>query len=142
VPALAVLSVAFGIGANSVFWGLIDLLILRPVSVPHPEELVRLSTISPTGNAGDNRLLFSTFQTLHDRSDVFEGIFAWNDDALRNMQSGDARYLGEVDEVSGDFFRTLGEPPLLGRLINDSDVGVGSAQSTRVAVLRAFSLIV
>jgi hypothetical protein len=92
VPALAVLSVAFGIGANSVFWGLIDLLILRPVSVPHPEELVRLSTISPTGNAGDNRLLFSTFQTLHDRSDVFEGIFAWNDDALRNMQSGDAKH--------------------------------------------------
>ncbi len=135
VPALAVLSVAFGIGANSVFFGLIDLLILRPVPVPHPEELVRLSTISPTGSAGDDRLLFPMFRALHDRGDVFEGIFAWNDDALRNMQSGDARYLGGVDEVSGDFFRTLGARPLLGRLINDGDVALGSAQSARVAVL-------
>lgn len=135
VPALAVLSVAFGISANSAFFGLIDLLILRPVAVPHPEELVRVSTISPTGSAGDDRLLLSTFQVLHDRSDVFAGIFAWNDDALRNMQSGDARYLGEVDEVSGDFFRTLGERPLLGRWINDGDVSLGSAHSVRVAVL-------
>jgi predicted permease len=135
VPALAVLSVAFGIGANSVFFGLIDLLILRPIAVPHPEELVRVSTISPTGSAGDYRLLLPMFQALHDRGDVFEGIFAWNDDALRNMQSGDVRFLGEVDEVSGDFFRTLGERPLLGRLINDGDVALGSGQSARIAVL-------
>lgn len=135
VSALAVLSVAFGISVNSAFFGLIDALILRPIPVSHPEELVRVSTISPTGKTGDYRLLLSMFQALRDRSNVFTGVFAWNDDALRNMQSGNVRYLGEVDEVSGDFFRTLDERPRLGRWINDADVDLGSGQSAQVAVL-------
>jgi predicted permease len=135
VSALAILSVGFGISVNSVFFGLIDLLILRPVPVSHPEELVRVSTISPTGRVGDDRLLLSTFQALHDRSNVFAGLFAWNDDALRNVQAENGRYLGEVDEVSGDFFRTLGEQPLLGRWIDNADVELGSGRSAQVAVL-------
>ena len=135
VSALTVLSVALGIGVNSALFDLIDLLILRPVPVSHPEELVKVSTISPTGRAGNDRLLIPMFQALHDRSDVFIGLFAWNDDALRNLQTENVRYMGEVDEVSGDFFSTLGERPMLGRWINNADVDLGSGQSAQVAVL-------
>lgn len=135
VSALAVLSLALGISVNSTFFGLIDILILRPLPIPHPERLVRVSTISPTGTTGDDRVLLSVFQALHDRSDVFAGTFAWDDDALRNMQSEGVRYLGGVNEVSSGFFPTLDEQPLLGRWINDGDVDLGSGQSARVAVL-------
>ncbi|HKW17047.1 MAG TPA: ADOP family duplicated permease [Terriglobales bacterium] len=135
VSGLAVVSVAFGIGVNSVFFGLIDLVMLRPVPVSHPEELVRVSSISPTGTVGDDRLLLSMFQALRAGNHVFAGMFAWNDDALRNMQVGNSRFLGEVDEVSGDFFPTLGEQPLLGRWINNADVDLGSGRSALVAVL-------
>ena len=135
VSVMAVLSLALGISVNSTFFGLIDILILRPLPVPHPERLVRVSTISPTGTAGDDRVLLSVFQSLHDRRDVFDGMFAWNDDALRNVQSEGVRYLGGVNEVSSGFFPTLDEQPLLGRWINDGDVDLGSGQSARVAVL-------
>ena len=135
VSALVVLSLALGISVNSTFFGLIDILILRALPVPHPEQLIRVSTTSPTGTAGDDRVLLSAFQSLHDRSDVFGGIVAWDDDALRNMQSEGVRYLGGVNEVSSGFFPTLDERPILGRWINDSDVDLGSGQSARVAVL-------
>lgn len=115
VTALAVVSLTLGISVNSTFFGLIDILILRPLPVPHPERLVRVSTISPTATAGDDRVPLSAFQSLHDRSDVFDGIFAWDDDALRNMQSEGVRYLGGVNEVTSGFFPTLDELPLLGR---------------------------
>ena len=135
VSTLAVLSLALGISVNSTFFGLIDILILRPLPVPHPEQLVRVSTISPSGTTGDDRVLLSEYQALHDRSDVFTGTFAWDDDALRNMQSEGVRYLGGVNVVSSGFFPALDEQPLLGRWINDADVDLGSGQSARVAVL-------
>jgi predicted permease len=133
--ALAVLSLALGISVNSAFFGLVDILILRPMPVPHPEQLVRLSTISPTGTVGDDRILMSMFQAIHDRSSSFAGLFAWDDDALRNMQSEGVRYPGGDNEVSSGFFPTLDEQPLLGRWINDGDVDLGSGQSAQVAVL-------
>lgn len=135
VSALAILSVAFGISMVTVFWGLVDVLMLRPISAPHPEQLVKISTVSPTGREGDDRLTLAAFQQLHDRSRAFSGLFAWNDDALRNLQAGDTRFLGDANEVSGDFFRSLGERPLLGRWIDESDVSLGSAESAPVAVI-------
>ncbi len=135
VSALAVLSIALGIAVNSSFFGLVDVLILRSVDVPHPEQLVRVSTVSPTGRPGDDRLLLSMFKEIQERSNVFAGVFAWDDDALRNMQAEGVRFLGSVNEVSGEFFRTLEEQPLLGRGIEDRDVNIGSGQSAAVAVL-------
>lgn len=135
ISVLAVLSLALGISVNATIFGLIDILILRQLPVSHPEQLVRVSTVSPTGTIGDDRVLISAFQALHDRSDVFAGIFAWDDEALRNIQSEGVRYPGVVNEVSSGFFSTLDEQPLLGRWINDGDVDLGSGQSARVAVL-------
>lgn len=135
VSGLAVLSIAFGVSVNSAFFGLINAVILRPIPVPHPEELVRVSTISPSGRVGDDRLLLSMFQILHDHNAVFSSLVAWNDDALRNMQAGSIRFLGEVDEVSGDFFATFEDRPLIGRWINNGDVDLASGNSAQVAVL-------
>ncbi|HXW89176.1 MAG TPA: ADOP family duplicated permease [Terriglobales bacterium] len=135
VPILAVLALALGITVNATFFGLIDAIILRPIPVLHPDELVRVLTLSPTGRIFDDRLTLPMFQALRDRSHVFAGIFAWEDDGLRNMRVGDARFLGLVDQVTGDFFRTVGGSPLMGRWIIPSDVDLGTGQSSPVAVL-------
>ena len=134
VSILAVLSIALGISVNSSFFGLVDILILRPLHVPHPEQIVRLSTVTPAGRS-DDRLLLSMFQEVRNRTNVFTGLFAWNDDALRNLQAEGVRFLGGVNEVSGDFFRTLDAQPFLGRLIYNSDVELGAGESAHVAVL-------
>jgi len=134
-PILAVLALALGITVNATFFGLIDAIILRPIPVPHPEELVRVSTLSPTGRIFDDRLTLPMFQALHDRSHVFAGMFAWTDDGLRNMRVGNDRFLGSVDEVTADFFRTLGGSPLMGRWITPSEVDLGPGRSSPVAVL-------
>jgi putative ABC transport system permease protein len=135
VPILAVLALALGITVNSTFFSLIDAVILRPIAVPHPEELIRVSTLSPTGRIFDDRLTISMFQALRDRSHVFAGVFAWSNDGLRNMRVGNDRFLGLVDQVTGDFFRTVGGAPLMGRWIAPSDVDLGTGQSSPVAVL-------
>jgi len=135
VPILAVLALALGITVNATFFGLIDAIILRPVPVPHREELVRVSTLSPTGRIFDDRLTIPMFQALHDRSHVFAGVFAWTDDGLRNMRVGNDRFLGSVDEVTADFFRTMGGSPLMGRWITPSEVDLGPGRSSPVAVL-------
>lgn len=135
ILTLCVFSLAVGISANALLFGLIDALILRRLPVSHPEELVKVSTVSPRGAVGDDRVQLSMFQALKERSHVFAEMFAWNDDALRNMQSGNVRYLGEVNEVSADFFRTLDQQPFLGRWINEDEINLASGQSARVAVL-------
>jgi hypothetical protein len=104
VAILAVLDLALRITLNATFFGLIDAIIPRPIPVPHPQELVSVSPLSPTGRIFDDRLLLPMFQALHDRSHVFADMIAWSDDGLRNMRVGKDRFLGLVDEVTGELF--------------------------------------
>src|SRR5215468_8236676 len=75
--AVAVLSLAFGIGANTAIFTLINQLILQPLPVDHPEQLVMLAGRGKHygGNNGMDRLSYPMYQKIRDHNEVFSGMF-------------------------------------------------------------------
>ena len=78
--AVAVISLALGIGANTAIFSLVDGLLLRSLSVPHPEQLVQIAaTFTDTPGAAPVRAFsFPAMQTIRDRNQVFSGVFGAN----------------------------------------------------------------
>jgi len=80
--AVAVLTLALGIGANTAIFSVLDSVLLRALPVPHPEELALLtdpdSHGSEFGGEGGERslLAYSEFQYLHDHNEAFSKVFA------------------------------------------------------------------
>jgi predicted permease len=134
ITLVAILSLALGIGANSAIFSLFDQMILRPLPVPQPEELVNLKTPGPKpgsnscSQAGGCDEIFSypMFRDLERVQTSFTGLAAH-----RNF-GGSVGYQGvslSADGllVSGSYFPTLGVTPTMGRLLTpDDDKTVGS----------------
>ncbi|HVA18282.1 MAG TPA: ABC transporter permease [Candidatus Dormibacteraeota bacterium] len=124
--AIAILTLALGIGANTAIFSFTDQVLLRNLPVPHPEQLVVLRSPGPnhgrTSSDGDSAAVFSypMYKELRDRSSVFSGLltcFAIDVNVSGHGQMQSAR--GEL--VSGNFFQTLEVQPALGRVFTGSD---------------------
>jgi putative ABC transport system permease protein len=121
ITAVAILSLALGIGANTAIFSLIDTVRVKMLPVQKPEELVhvgRLGTKSGTEpNFGYTNALW---EQIRDRQDVFSGAFAWSDKKF-DLSGGGAVQPVHGLFVSGEFFNTLGVRPAAGRLIELAD---------------------
>jgi MacB-like periplasmic core domain len=119
VTAVAVLSLALGIGANTAIFSLVDRLLLRALPVKQPERLVVLSTSQRLGYRAPYS--FATFDQIR-QSQLFDGALAFTNCCTKSALTigGETQ---SVDRffVSGDFFTTLGVPALLGRLFTPAD---------------------
>src|SRR5215475_13308361 len=75
--AVAVLSLALGIGANTAIFTLVNQLILQPLPVKHAEQLVMLAGRGKHygGNNGPDRLSYPMYQEIRDKNQVFSGMF-------------------------------------------------------------------
>jgi len=115
--AVALLTLMLGIGANAAVFSLINGLMLRPLPVPHAEELAILR-VKP----GKYGYAFCTplFRGLEKRTDIFRNVFAfnWHIFQVRNGSRNEA-HGGEL--VSGQFFQALGVAPQLGRYLTPED---------------------
>ncbi|HEY3741691.1 MAG TPA: ABC transporter permease [Bryobacteraceae bacterium] len=116
--AVAVLSLALGIGANTAIFSVMDVLLLRPIPVMQPSGL-RLITLSrKTGP----RVSFNypMFELVRDRNRVFTQTFAWTTVNFQTPQANDMLLIpGAL--ASGDYFAGLGVPPQLGRVYGRED---------------------
>ena len=111
---VAVLSLAVGIGANSAMFSFADALLLRPLPVLHPSEVVTLQ--SKTSRAQPGILSYPDYVDFRDRSQSFDGLVAFSLTSFGYSASADA--LPQVKYglmVSGNFFQELGVTPGLGR---------------------------
>jgi predicted permease len=123
--AVAVLSLALGIGANTAIFQLVNAVRLRALPVPRPEELAYIDFAKGSMRSGwfstrSARLTYSQWEEIRDRQRAFAGTLAWSATRFNLATGGEARY-AEGLFVSGDFFRVLGVQPLLGRLIDSGD---------------------
>jgi putative ABC transport system permease protein len=132
--AVAILTLAMGIGANAAIFQLIDAVRLRTLPVKDPNRLAIVHIEKKNWGSGNfngpyAEFTFPLWQQVQQRQQAFSSIAAWSGGAGEqiNLARG-----GEVDMapmiwVSGEFFETLGVQPILGRLISDADAQTGCA---------------
>lgn len=133
--AVAVISLALGIGVNTAIFSLIDAVVLRSLPIPNPETLVFLSDPASAGvsvgtNDGERNLFsYEEFERLRARNQVFTGMFAAESNPVRvNLSvAGGGQEDARACLVSEDYFTTLGVPSLIGRTFTIADAnGPGS----------------
>jgi putative ABC transport system permease protein len=112
--AVAVLSLALGIGANTAIFSLVDAGMLRPLPVDRPEQLLQVTT-TPGGGISN-----PVWEQIRDRQDVFSGLFAWGRWGFNLAAGGEVRSVHGYF-VSGQFFDTLGVHAALGRTLTTAD---------------------
>jgi predicted permease len=121
--AVAVLTLALGIGANTAIFTLMDTVILRRLPVEKPSELyqVQVGNADEGGGGGESPFPTPMWGQLRDHQDVFSRVFAWSGrNAFGLPEWGTGAAVSEI-WVSGGFFSGLGLRPAAGRLIADSD---------------------
>jgi predicted permease len=112
--AIAVLSLALGIGANSAIFSLADALLLRPLPILAPSDVMNISTSTPDNPFG--AVSYPNYLDLRARSQSFDGMTAFELSTLSIATSPQALpqiYAGVV--ASDNFFQALGVQPILGR---------------------------
>jgi len=121
---VAILSLAIGIGANTAIFSLINAVMLKPLPVSHPEELVQVAMRDsvPTDPASLGSTYFTNplWESLRDATRPYAS-YAVGDQGDFSLVSGGVVRTARGMYVNGDFFNTLGVQPLFGRLIAPSD---------------------
>jgi putative ABC transport system permease protein len=124
--AVAVFTLALGVGANTAIFQLLDAVRLRNLPVPNPQQLAAVRIVGGNRGMGINQdygdLTRPLWEEIRDKQQAFSGIFAW---------SANQRYVGRGSEmrhfnglwVSRDFFQVLGVRPFRGRLLLPGDEG-------------------
>ncbi len=131
--AVAVVTLALGVGANTAIFSLINGFLLRPLPVPHSEQLVLLQ-IEQGGPRPSYTMGAPFFRSLERRREVFRDVFAVSHASLQvRGSSGNEEVEGQF--VSGQFFRALQTPPLLGRLLIPEDDRPGGGPAGMAAVI-------
>jgi predicted permease len=129
VNTVAVLSLALGIGANAAIYSLFDQILLRPLPVAAPNELVNLNLPGPIqGNDSCNQsgcgngIIWSypMLRDLEKSQTVLAGI-AGHRGFGASIALGDEPVVGDASWVTGGYFTTLGLRPALGRLLQPRD---------------------
>src|SRR4051794_7675350 len=120
--AVAVLSLALGIGANTAIFSLVNQLILQPLPVRAPHQLVMLAGRGNHygGNNGPDRISYPMYQEIRDKNQVFSGMFCTYPTTVSASFQGRTELIG-ADFVSGNYFPVLGIGAAVGRVFTASD---------------------
>jgi putative ABC transport system permease protein len=136
LTAVAVLSLALGIGANTAIFQLINAVRLRTLPVPDPQELVSIRTAG--GNQGlgissgfTSDLTFGLWRQIREHQEAFSGVFAWSSSGFQLGSGADAQFVDGL-WVSGDLFPVLKVAPARGRLFTEADDQRGCGASSAV----------
>ncbi len=145
--AMAILSLALGIGANTAIYSFMDSLLLRSLPVSNPESVAVLNWRAPSGSGRDSVIHgqngstwsdgpsarmsgifpYPAFELIRTNSaPVFSTVFAYYPTGKLNVMVNGQAEMGSGEFVSGDYFRGLAVSPSAGRLIIPDDDRVGT----------------
>jgi putative ABC transport system permease protein len=130
--AIAVFTLALGIGANTAIFSIANALLLRPLPYRDPARLVLVSGTKPKTRGDDGWLSFPFFNVLHDRSRSFSGLAACIFENFSLTGRGDPEQISGA-RASADFFGVLGVKPVLGRAFSPQEDQRGGAQVVMIS---------
>ena len=134
--AVAILSLALGIGANAAIFQLLNAVRLRSLPVANPQELAEVRIAGGKPGFGFHygpylQITNPLWEQIRERQEAFSGIFAWGDDSFPVGQGTEMRRFNGL-WVSGDLFSVLGVVPVKGRLFTASDDRPGCGEGGAV----------
>ena len=120
--AVAVLTLALGIGANTAIFSLLDQVLLRLLPVKDPQQLVLLTMKGRHygSNWGGNAISHPMFRDFRDHNEVFSDMFC-RFPTSASLSFGQQSERVSVELVSGTYFSTLGVVPAMGRILTPED---------------------
>ncbi len=148
LTAVALLSLALGIGANTALFSIVDAMLLKMLPVKEPERLVLFKFMAPqdfsvgsyngsghkdeaTGLQVKTSFPYQAYQRMREQSGPLSDLFAFGSMNFNLSADGQADF-ASGQAVSGNYYTALGVQPATGRLLTDED---DKANATPVAVL-------
>ena len=120
LTAVVALTLAIGIGANALIFGIVNGFLLRPLPVPHADQIAVLAA----GQKSDLTLAYSfsypAFADFREQAQSFADLFGFTT-GLRGISAGDHADQVLAAFVTGNYFSALGLKPALGRLIQPNE---------------------
>jgi predicted permease len=148
LSAVALLSLALGIGANTALFSIVDAMLLKMLPVKEPDRLVLFKSVAPrefsvgsyngstntdeaTGQRTMTSFAYQSYQRMREQQGPMSDIFAFGGVGLSLNADGQSEVVtGQA--VSGNYYRALGVQTAVGRLLTDED---DKANAPAVAVL-------
>jgi predicted permease len=133
--AVAIATLALGVGANVTIFSVVNGIILRPLPVPQPKQIVVLAAQQKGVPLGVYFLSYSELVDFRKQSDVFSDLFAY-EIGLEGMSAGNKADHFLAGHVTGNYFSGLGLKPELGRLFLPSE---GEQPGSEASVVIGYS---
>jgi len=121
--AIAILTLALGIGANTALFSVVNGVLLNPLPFANPDELVAVYTKSPTFQ--ESSISYPNFLDWQKDNHSFAPLCAFRSDDFNMTGAGEPERV-HTHMISAEFFSTLGIPPLLGRTFRPEEDTAGA----------------
>ena len=125
--ALAVLTLAVGIGVNTAMFSVVNAVLLRPLPFPEADRIVWMAESGP--EVKNRWVSYPNFVDWRERNQSFEAMSTFRGWSLNLTGAGEAENLN-ARLVSADYFKVMRATPLLGRDFTDEDDRLGAAPVT------------
>jgi predicted permease len=122
--AIAVLTLALGIGANTALFSVVNGVLLNPLPYPHSEQLVAVYGKTPGFDQGP--VVYLNFLDWQRATQTFSSMAIYRNQNYNVTGTAEAEHLRGY-MISAGFFSTLGVQPILGRTFRSDDDRVGAA---------------
>ncbi|HZR25755.1 MAG TPA: ABC transporter permease [Vicinamibacterales bacterium] len=130
--AIAMLTLALGIGANVAIFTVVNAVLIRPLPFPDPDRLVRISADARATGGRNIGISEPELEDLRDRAGVFDGVSAiWPVSA--SFVGGAQPERIEVLVTSANYFQLLGARPQLGRVYGQGDAVPGFSDAVVIS---------
>ncbi len=129
--AVAVLSLALGIGANTTVFSLMDAVMLRSLPVQNPEQIVDIATVVE-GSEPHTDFSYTLYKGLRDNNQGLSGMVAYSDTNF-GLAAGDQTERIRGEYVSANYFSVLGVQPAVGSTFSPSDEQLGAPQAAVIS---------
>jgi len=130
--AITLLTLAIGVGANTVIFSVIEGVLLKPLPYPHSDQLIGVWHTAPGINIKDLNMCPSIYFIDREQSTTLQDIGVYDGDAVNVTGTGQPEHLRGLDVTDGTL-PLLGVTPALGRLFTRKDDTAGSPETILIS---------
>ena len=126
--AITLITLAAGVGGNTVVFSVLEGVLLKPLPYPKPNELIGVWHTAPGINITDLNMAPSNYFIYREQNQTFQDVGIYNSDAVSITGLAEPERLDALDVTDGTI-PLLGIPPMLGRSFTREDDSPGSTQT-------------